>query len=199
MTSLSKPPLISRLRCSSLIENITDDVSLLPKARTIVEPLLTKQPKVLKLRLFFLKQAHNHNQTSYKFQKENSVLIDTFCPAYSKERRWRQLLRKYDSPFEVIQKLSPVFNHLRNVWSLWIHLVLNIGLSDLAQMDFSKFWITSWIFIICQNFYYLLFGLSVAFNLLILLASVIIASCATPSVFKGFRSDCRQGGLCYGY
>jgi hypothetical protein len=55
MPSLSEPPLISRLRCSSLIENIMDNVSLLPKARTIVKPLLTKQPKVLKLRLFFLK------------------------------------------------------------------------------------------------------------------------------------------------
>ena len=82
---------------------------------------------------------------------------------------------------------------MEDVCCTWIHPILNIAL------DFSKFRMASWISIICQNFYYLLFHLSIAFHLLILLASVIIASCATPSVLKGFRSNCRQGGLCYGY
>src|SRR6202050_201226 len=77
---------------------------------------------------------------------------------------------------------------MEDICCTWIHPMLNIAL------DFSKLRMTFWISFICQNFYYLLFHLSITFHLLILLAFVIVASCVTPSVFKGFRSDCRQGG-----
>jgi hypothetical protein len=70
MPRLSEPPPISRLRCSGIIENILDNVSLHPEVQKMVGPLLTEQPKVLKLRLSFPKRADYHNQSSYKLQGE---------------------------------------------------------------------------------------------------------------------------------
>ena len=164
MPGLSGPPPISRLCCSSIVGNILDNVSFHLEVQEMVEQLLTEQPKVLKLKLSFPKQADYQNQFSSLF------------PASLDGKRGRQ--RKF---------------LMEDICCTWIHPKLDIAL------DSSKLRMNFWISFICQNFYYLLFHLSIAFHLLILLAFVIIASCVTPSVFKGFRSDCRQGGLCYGY
>src|SRR5882762_7312308 len=131
---------------------------------------------VVSLRLSFPKRADYHNQSSYKFQEEIWVLINLLFPALLDGKRGRQ------------RKLL-----MEDICCTWIHPMLNIAL------DFSRLRMTFWISFICQNFYYRLFHLSITFHLLILLEFVIIASCVTPSVFTGFRSDCRQGGLCYGY
>jgi hypothetical protein len=55
MPRLSGPPPISGLRCSSIVGNILDNVSFHPEVQEMVGPLLTEQPKVLKLRLSFPK------------------------------------------------------------------------------------------------------------------------------------------------
>jgi len=176
MPRLSGPPPISRLCHSSIIGNILGNVSFHPEVQEMVGPHLTEKPKVLKLRLCFPKRADYHNQSSYKFQEEIWVLINLLFPALLDGKRGRQ------------RKLL-----MEDICCTWIHPMLNIAL------DFSRLRMTFWISFICQNFYYRLFHLSITFHLLILLEFVIIASCVTPSVFTGFRSDCRQGGLCYGY
>src|ERR1700683_2421429 len=64
---LSEPPLNSELRCKIIIGNIMDNVSLHPKAQEMIQPLSTKQPRAFKLRLFFQKWVHYHNQSSHEF------------------------------------------------------------------------------------------------------------------------------------
>ena len=46
---------------------------------------------------------------------------------------------KYDSPFEVMQKLSPVSYRLRMLASYGIHLVLNIAHLEKCQETFREF------------------------------------------------------------
>jgi len=53
MPRLSGPPPISRLRRSSIVGNILDNVSFHPEVQEMVGPHLTEKPKVLKLRLSF--------------------------------------------------------------------------------------------------------------------------------------------------
>jgi len=108
MPGLSGPPLVSRLHCSSIVGNILDNVSFHLEVQEMVEPLLTEQPKVLKLRLSFSKRADYQNQFSLLF------------PASLDGKRGRQ--RKF---------------LMEDICCMWIHPKLDIALdSSKLRMTF---------------------------------------------------------------
>jgi hypothetical protein len=103
--------LLRTLHCGAILEDINE--SLQPEAIEMVEQLSAKRHRAqeaLILGQYFQKRACNKGRLALEFSEEDSVLLNphSFSLLRNEKGRGRKLLMKYDGPFEVIQKLSPV-------------------------------------------------------------------------------------------
>ena len=77
---------------------------------------------------YFQKRAYNKGWLSYKFEEGDLVLINPHSVSLlrSEKGRGKKLLMRYNGPFKIIKKISPVSYRLRMPASCGIHPVLNI-------------------------------------------------------------------------
>ena len=98
--------------------------------------------EALQLGQHFQKRAYNRGQLSFEFEEGKKVLINPHSLSLprTEKRRGRKSLMKYDGPFEIIKKTSPVSYRLRMPASYGIHPVLNIAHLEKYQTspEFSK-------------------------------------------------------------
>ncbi len=88
-----------------------------------------KAQQALALGQSYQKKAYNQGRIQYEFQEGDLVLINPHSLELLRKQkgRGRKLLMKYDGPFEVMKKVSPVAYRLRFPVSYGIHPVLNIA------------------------------------------------------------------------
>ena len=77
----------------------------------------------------------------FEFEEGKKVLINPHLLSLLRtdKGRGRKLLMKYDSPFEIIKKISPVSYRLRMPASYGIHQVLNIAHLKMYQTSPPEF------------------------------------------------------------
>ena len=77
----------------------------------------------------FQKRAYNQGRLAYEFEEGDLVLINPHSLKLyrTEEGKGQKLLMKYEGPFEIIQKISPVTYRLRMPASFGIHPVINIA------------------------------------------------------------------------
>jgi len=95
----------------------------------------------LNLRTTFPKRAYNKGRLAIEFSEGDSVLLNPHSLSLlrNEKGRGRKLLMKYDGPFEVIQKLSPVSYRLRMPASYGIHPIINIAHLEKYQPSPTEF------------------------------------------------------------
>lgn len=85
--------------------------------------------EALLLGQIFQRSAYNKGRLTTEFEEGEKVLLNphSLNLLRSEKGRGNKLLMKYDGPFEIMQKLSPVSYRLRMPSSYGIHPVLNIA------------------------------------------------------------------------
>lgn len=89
----------------------------------------------------FQMQSYNWGWLALEFNEGNPVLLNLHFLSFLRNEtgHGRKLLMKYDSPLELIQKLSLVSYQLRMPESYSIHPILNIAHLEKYQTTPSKF------------------------------------------------------------
>jgi hypothetical protein len=77
----------------------------------------------------FQRRAYNKGRLSFEFNEGDQVVINAHSLRLMKKEKGRgqKLLMRYDGPFEILQKVSPVAYHIRLPSSYGIHPVINIA------------------------------------------------------------------------
>ena len=127
----SDPPRSSRLRCGAIIDTSGED-ALRPEALEMVEQFTAERHRAqeaLMLGQHFQKRAYNRGRLSVEFKEGDLVLLNPHSLSLLKSEtgRGRKLLMKYDGPFKIMQKISPVSYRLKMPASYGIHPILNIA------------------------------------------------------------------------
>jgi hypothetical protein len=143
--SINRPfenPSQTKLHCGAILEDINE--SLRPEAMEMVERFSAKQhyaQEALVLGQHFQKRAYNKGRLALEFSEGDSVLLNPHSLSLlrNEKGRGRKLLMKYDGPFEVIQKLSPVSYQLRMPASYGIHQIVNIAHLEKYQPSPAEF------------------------------------------------------------
>jgi hypothetical protein len=104
-------PSQTKLRCGAILEDIGE--SLQPEAMEMVEQFSAERHRAqeaLILGQHFQKKAYNKGRLALEFSEGDSVLLNPHSLSLlrNEKGRGKKLLMKYNGPFEVIQKLSPV-------------------------------------------------------------------------------------------
>ena len=89
----------------------------------------SRAKEALLLGQVFQKRAYNQGRLAYEFEEGDLVLINPHSLKLyrTEEGKGQKLLMKYEGPFEIIQKISPVTYRLRMPASFGIHPVINIA------------------------------------------------------------------------
>ena len=97
--------------------------------------------EALMLGQHFQKRAYNQGRLALEFDIGDLVLLNPHSLSLLKNEsgRGKKLLMKYDGPFEIIQKLSPVSYRLRMPGSYGIHPILNIAHLEKYQSSPTEF------------------------------------------------------------
>jgi len=97
--------------------------------------------EALMLGQHFQRRAYNRGRLTFEFDIGDLVLLNPHSLSLLRnESGWgKKLLMKYDGPFEVIQKLSPVSYRLWMPGSYGIHLILNIAHLEKYQSSPAEF------------------------------------------------------------
>jgi hypothetical protein len=147
-TSIPRPtgsPASDRLRCGAIIDNNIDNAEALrPEAEEMVEQFTAERHRAqeaLLLGQHFQRRAYNRGRLTTEFNEGDLVLLNPHSLALLKAEkgRGRKLLMKYDGPFEIIKKLSPVSYRLRMPASYGMHPVLNIAHLEKYQQSPPEF------------------------------------------------------------
>jgi hypothetical protein len=109
-----------------------DAVIINDKAQQMVdefESSRTRAKESLLLAQVFQKRAYNNGRLTTEFEEGDMVVLNPHSLGLLKNEKGRgkKLHMKYDGPFEVIRKLSPVTYQLRLPVSYGIHPILNIA------------------------------------------------------------------------
>lgn len=136
-TLLHSPEAIPRPQESSGSTRVrsegSDILSLqVPEALDMVEMFQAERQRAqeaLMLGQQFQKRAYNRGRLTTEFKVGDLVLFNPHSLSLLKDvrGRGRKLLMKYDGPFEVIRKISPVSYQLRLPASYGMHPILNIA------------------------------------------------------------------------
>src|ERR1700683_2529748 len=105
--------------------------TLHPKALETVEQFSAERhqaQEALMLEQHFQKRAYNRGHLSIEFEEGDLVLLNPHSLSLLKSEKGqgRKLFMKYDGPFEIIQKISPISYRLKMLALYGIHPVLNI-------------------------------------------------------------------------
>ena len=127
-TLVRSPQAIGR---DDLHENHTEHEVLDEKALHMTEAFEAEHRKAqdaLLLGQIFQRKAYNRDRLTLEFQEGDKVVINrkNLGLLGNEKGRGDKLLTKYEGPFEIIQKLSPVSYCLRMPASFGMHPVLNI-------------------------------------------------------------------------
>ena len=97
--------------------------------------------EALQLGQYFQKRAYNRGRLVFEFEEGEKVLINPHLLSLlrTEKGRGRKLLMKYDGPFKIIKKISPVSYRLRMPASYGIHPVLNIAHLEKYQTSPPEF------------------------------------------------------------
>jgi hypothetical protein len=89
----------------------------------------SRAKEALLLAQVFQKHAYNNGRLKTEFEEGDFVVLNPHSLNLLREEkgRGRKLLMKYDGPFEIIRKLSPVTYQLRLPVSYGLHPILNIA------------------------------------------------------------------------
>jgi hypothetical protein len=89
----------------------------------------SRAKEALLLAQVFQKRAYNSSRLMTEFNEGDLVLLNphSLNLLRNEKGRGKKLLMKYDGPFEIIRKLSPVTYQLRLPVSYGIHPILNIA------------------------------------------------------------------------
>ena len=89
----------------------------------------TKAKEAILLSQAYQKRNYNKGRLLTEFKEGDLVMLNPHSLALLKDEKGRgkKLLMKYDGPFEVLRKLSPVTYQIRLPASYGIHPVLNIA------------------------------------------------------------------------
>ena len=121
----------SEPHCEEITSEIPDNAALHPEAFEMVELFKAEQQQAqeaLQLGQYFQKRAYNRGRLAFEFEEGKRVLINPHSLSLlrTEKGRGKKLLMKYDGPFEIIKKISPISYRLRMPASYGIHPVLNI-------------------------------------------------------------------------
>jgi len=124
--------------------NSSGDKTLRPEASEMIEKFKAdrhRAQEALLLGQHFQQRAYNRGRLSFEFEEGDMVLINPHSLSLlkSEKGRGRKLLMKYDGPFEIMKKLSPVSYRLRMPASYGIHPVLNIAHLEKYQASPTEF------------------------------------------------------------
>jgi hypothetical protein len=123
---------------------IADNTTLRPEALEMIELFKAERQQAqeaLQLGQYFQKRAYNRGRLAFEFEEGEKVLINPHSLSLlrTEKGRGRKLLMKYDGPFEIIKKISPVSYRLRMPASYGIHPVLNIAHLEKYQTSPPEF------------------------------------------------------------
>ena len=126
-----------------IIPENPDDTTLCPEALEMVELFKAERQQAqeaLQLGQYFQKQAYNWGRLSFEFEEGKMVLINTHPLSLprTKKGQGKKLLMKYDSPFKIIKKISPISYQLKMPAFYEIHPVLNITHLEKYQTSPTK-------------------------------------------------------------
>jgi hypothetical protein len=108
------------------------DTILNDKAQLMVdefESIRSRAKESLLLAQIFQKRGYNNGRLTTEFEEGDLVVLNPHSLSLLKNEKGRgkKLLMKYDGPFEILRKLSPVTYQLRLPVSYGIHPILNIA------------------------------------------------------------------------
>jgi hypothetical protein len=121
------------------------DISVInEKAQLMIdefEASRTRAKESLLLAQIFQKRAYNDGRLTTEFEEGDLVVLNPHSLNLLKNEKGRgkKLLMKYDGPFEIIRKLSPVTYQLRLPVSYGIHPILNIAHLEAYQQSPPNF------------------------------------------------------------
>ena len=124
--------------------NSSDAGTLRPEASEMIEKFKADRhqaQEALLLGQHFQQRAYNKGRLSFELEEGDMVLINPHSLSLlkSKKGQGKKLLMKYDGPFKIMKKLSPVSYRLRMPASYGIHPVLNIAHLEKYQASPTEF------------------------------------------------------------
>jgi hypothetical protein len=130
-TLLSGPTPVQRPHNEDIIAG-GDRVVIDQKAQDMIDEFTANRSRAkeaLLLAQVFQKRAYNSGRLMTEFNEGDLVLLNphSLNLLRNEKGRGKKLLMKYDGPFEIIRKLSPVTYQLRLPVSYGIHPILNIA------------------------------------------------------------------------
>ena len=121
-----------------------NNTTLRPEASEMVDLFKAERQQAqeaLQLGQYFQKRAYNRGRLSFEFEEGEMVVINPHSLSLlrTEKGRGKKLLMKYDGPFEIIKKISPVSYRLKMPASYGIHPVLNIAHLEKYQTSPPEF------------------------------------------------------------
>lgn len=115
------------------------DKNLVPDANEMIEEFHAYWHRAQEA--LAMKCAYNRGRLVTEFQTGDKVLINPHNLGLLRQERGRgkKLLMKYDGPFEILRKLSPVTYQLRMPESYGMHPILNIAHLEKYNISPSEF------------------------------------------------------------
>ena len=125
--------------------SLTENDLLCPDASEMLEQFNAERQQAqeaLLLGHYFQKTAYNKGGLSYEFEEGVLVLINPHSLSLlrSEKGRGKKLLMRYDRPFKIIKKISPVSYQSQMPASYRIHPVLNIAHLEKYHASPSRIW-----------------------------------------------------------
>jgi hypothetical protein len=142
-TLLSRPDAVARPSNEAKIDG-GDKLVINEQAQLMADEFeanRSRAKEALLLAQVFQKRAYNNGRLTTEFEEGGQVVLNPHSLSLlrNEEGRGRKLLMKYDGPFEIIRKLSPVTYQLRLPVSYGIHPILNIAHPEAYHKSPSEF------------------------------------------------------------
>lgn len=101
----------------------------------------TRAKEALLFAQVFQRRAYNEGRLSWEFEEGDMIVLNPHSLRLLKNEKGRgkKLLMKYDGPFEVIRKLSPITYQIRLPVSYGIHPIINIAHLEKYQSSPAEF------------------------------------------------------------
>lgn len=123
----------TNMRSTELMEDIRNTPQVLHEGAQAMmdefEANRTRAKEALLLSQVYQRRAYNNGRLTDEFEEGDLVVLNPHNLNLLREEkgRGRKLLMRYDGPFEIIRKLSPITYQLRLLASYGIHPILNIA------------------------------------------------------------------------
>lgn len=101
----------------------------------------TQAKEALLFAQIFQRRAYNEGRLTWEFEEGDLVVLNPHSLRLlrNEKGRGKKLLMKYDGPFEVIRKLSPITYQIKLPVSYGIHPIINIAHLEKYQQSPAEF------------------------------------------------------------